>query len=268
MCPHDVSLASSSMPAVPIAASTAAAPAPSARPDITIRETLGAFLEDRGRTLAPPELRLYQRVLFFLQYCVNNQAHRNLDEGARAHYERLYHESDGTKQFDDIFGPERLLSELADFADVYIRKQIHTSDRVADRAKEIVADLREWLKDSGLVPFAAIREQESREPERRRLRRRLTRLVRAVERRLVTVEPAYLPDEDYVPGDYHLISRIEGGRIWLRVFRSAHPEEIGPIFLSRAHAERLRVGWNLCCGLGRLRGRWQIVELEEIHPRG
>lgn len=233
----------------------------------TIQRVLHDFLEDRRRALSPVEFRLYQHVIFFLEYCVNNQGYRNLGEDDRARYERLYHESGGATQFFQVFGPKLLLPELDDFGDVFIREGVHTSERVMKKSKDVVSDLRDWLVESGILPPSVVDHHQEREDERRRLRWRLKRLVRLVARHLVTVDPMALAPEDHVAQDYHLVSRIEAGRIWLRVYRSAVAEEIGPLSLPRGAAECLRVGWSFRCALGRLRGRWQLVELEEIHPR-
>jgi hypothetical protein len=233
----------------------------------SIQRVLQDFLEDRRRSLSLVDFRLYRHVLFFLAYCINNQGHRNLDEADRALYERLYHCSGGEKLFFEIFGPEMLLPELDDFADSYLRKEVHTSEKVMRRAKEVVSSLRQWLLESGTLPASVLNEQEERDRERRRLRRPLRRLARALSKRMVSVEPLSLAPEDHVASDYHLLSGIESGRIWLRVYRSARAEELGPLLFPPGAAGSLRVGWNLCCALGRLRGRWELVEMEEIYPR-
>jgi len=77
-----------------------------------------------------------------------------------------------------------------------------------------------------------------------------------------------LAEDDYVALDDHLLGRVEPGRVWLRVHRTAAPEEIGSVVLPQELTRHLRTGWTLCCSLGGLRGRWRFVELSEIHPRG
>jgi len=85
---------------------------------------------------------------------------------------------------------------------------------------------------------------------------------------IVSLDPSTLAEDDYVDLDDHLLGRVEPGRVWLRVHRTAAPEEIGPVVLPQELTRHLRTGWTLCCSLGRLRGRWRFVELSEIHPRG
>jgi hypothetical protein len=233
----------------------------------TIQRVLEEFLEAR-RTLSPVEFRLYQHVIFFLEYCINNRGYRNLDEIERARYERLYHEGRGFIQFFQMFGAEKLLPELGDFSDSFIREEVITSERVTRRAGDVVSDLRRWLAESGALSQSLLDAEEIRESESRGSQRRLSRLARLVSRNVVSVGPSALAPEDQVALDYHLVSRVEPARVWLRVYRSAAAEEIGPLRFPREATGIVRAGWSLRCALGRLRGRWELVELLEIHPRG
>ena len=56
----------------------------------SIQNVLRDFLEERGRDQSPSESRLYRHVVLFLELCINNYGHRNLDEESRERYERLY----------------------------------------------------------------------------------------------------------------------------------------------------------------------------------
>ena len=57
-------------------------------------------------------------------------------------------------------------------------------------------------------------------------------MARRVSRSLVSLDPSTLAEDDYVALDDHLVGRVEPGRVWLRVHRTAAPEEIGPIMLA------------------------------------
>jgi hypothetical protein len=242
---------------------------PQIAPGASIQSVLREFLEDRGRDLAPLEFRLYRHVLLFLELCINNYGHRNLDEESRERYERLYRDFDsGGRDFFELFGPELLLPELDFFAGTFLKKEVHTSDKVVRKAKDVVSELRLWLLKRGHVTAKALEDHEESVRIRERLKRRLRPMARRVSRSLVSLDPSTLPENDYVDLDDHLVGRVEPGRVWLRVHRTAAPEEIGPIMLAEELTRHLRAGWTLCCSLGRLRGRWRFVELSEIHPRG
>jgi hypothetical protein len=232
-----------------------------------IQDVLLDFLEDRGRDQSLADSRLYRHVALFLELCINNYGHRKLDPANRERYERLYRDLDGGRDFFELFGPEFLLPELDFFTGVFLEKEVHTSERVVRRAADVVSDLREWLVAKGHLTPNALAEHDERMKNQARLHRRLRPLARQISRRLVSVDPSTLAGDDYVGLDYHLIDRVEPGRVWLRVHRTAAPEEIGPIVLPEEVTAALRPEWTLCCSLGRLRGRWRLVEFEEIHPR-
>ncbi|MGH9320662.1 MAG: hypothetical protein ACRD3V_12355 [Vicinamibacteria bacterium] len=240
---------------------------PRCAPGHTIDHVLREFLEDRGRNLTEENFRLYRHVIFFLELCIGNHGHRNLDEEDRARYESRSPGLEGGFHFFELFGPELLLPELDFFTDTFLKREVLTSDKVVHRAKDVVRELREWLRMKGHVSAEALEVQDDRARHRAGLKLRLRRLTRLLEKRSVSVDPSCLPEEDYVALDDHLIGRLEPGRIWLRVHRNASPEEIGPIMIPLGVSRYLRAGWTLCCALGKLRGRWHLVELEEIYPR-
>ncbi len=242
---------------------------PQTAPGKSIQSVLREFLEDRGRDLAQQESRLYRHVVLFLELCINNYGHRNLDEDGRERYERLYRDLDGGgRDFFELFGPELLLPELDFFTGTFLKKEVHTSDRVVRKAKDVVSELRRWLVERGHVTAKALEEQEESLKARERLKRRLRPIARRVERSLVSLDPSSLAADDYVALDDHLVGRVEPGRIWLRVHRTAVPEEIGPIALPQEITRHLRRGFTLCCSLGKLRGRWRLLEFSDVHPRG
>ena len=242
---------------------------PQIAPGASIQSVLREFLEDRGRDLAPLEFRLYRHVVLFLELCINNYGHRNLDEENRERYERLYRDFDsGGRDFFELFGPELLLPELDFFTGTFLKREVHTSEKVVRKARDVVSELRLWLLKRGHVTAKALEDHEESLRARERLKRRLRPMARRVSRSLVSLDPSTLAEDDYVDLDDHLLGRVEPGRVWLRVHRTAAPEEIGPVVLPQELTRHLRTGWTLCCSLGRLRGRWRFVELSEIHPRG
>ena len=84
--------------------------------------------------------------------------------------------------------------------------------------------------------------------------------------RAVSVDPVFFTERDYIEPDDHPITRLDPGRFWLRVYRSAEPEDIGPLTAPVAATKVLAVGWNLCCALARVKGRWRIASVDEVYP--
>ena len=206
---------------------------PQIAPGASIQNVLREFLEDRGRDLAPLEFRLYRHVVLFLELCINNYGHRNLDEESRERYERLYRDFDsGGRDFFELFGPELLLPELDFFTGTFLKREVHTSEKVVRKAGDVVSELRLWLLKRGHVTAKALEDHEESLRARERLKRRLRPLARRISRGLVSLDPSTLAEDDYVALDDHLVGRVEPGRVWLRVHRTAAPEEIGPIMLA------------------------------------
>ena len=206
---------------------------PQIAPGASIQSVLREFLEDRGRDLAPLEFRLYRHVILFLELCINNYGHRNLDEESRERYERLYRDFDsGGRDFFELFGPELLLPELEFFTGTFLKREVHTSEKVVRKAGDVVSELRLWLLKRGHVTAKALEDHEESLRARERLKRRLRPMARRVSRSLVSLDPSTLAEDDYVDLDDHLLGRVEPGRVWLRVHRTAAPEEIGPIMLA------------------------------------
>ncbi len=234
----------------------------------TIQNVLREFLAERTGRLAPPESRLYRHVVLFLELCINNYGHRNLDEESRERYERLYRNTGGRREFFELFGPELLLAELEFFTSVFLKTEVHTSDKVMRKAKEVAAELRLWLVDREFLTPSRLKELDEGVKSRERLKRRLRPILRRLGRNLVTVDASMMAEDEYVGPDAHLVGRVEPGRVWLRVHRGAAPEEIGPVILPEEITRHLRRGFTLGCALARLQGRWRLVEFSEVHARG
>lgn len=236
-------------------------------PAPTIQSVLAEFADQRKSSLGPAEHRAYRRVLFFLELCINNYGHRNLDAEERALFERHYHARGGAQRhFFEVFGPAKLLPELDFFARVYVKRDVFTSERVEAKSQLVVDDLRAWLLERGYITREELDASRELASRRTKLRTRTRRVARLLEERAVTVDPAFFDDTDYIAADDHPVIRVDTGRFWLRVYRSAEPEEIGPLVAPVAATQSLRVGWNLCCALARVQGRWRIVNVDEVYP--
>ena len=233
----------------------------------TIRNVLSEYAEERRCTLSPDEHRAYCRVLFFLELCINNYGHRNLADEERALCEHHYHaRGDAQRHFFEVFGPAKLLLELDFFANIYVKRDVFTSERIENKALDVVDDLRSWLVARGFVTRAELTASRDVESQRTKLKFRANRAARLIAERAVAVDPVLFADHDYIDTDDHPITRVDPGRFWLRVYRTADPEDIGPLVAPIDATKALEIGWNLSCALARVRGRWQIAGVEGIYP--
>lgn len=233
----------------------------------TIKHVLAEFAQTCRASLSPIEFSTYCRILFFLELCINNYGHRNLDPEERAVCERHYRANGGSqKHFFEVFGARKLLPELDFFARVYVKRDVFTSERVEKLAPLVVERLRAWLVERGYVRHEELEASRETASERTRLRRKARRAARLLAERAVSVDPLFFTESDYIDTDDHPITRVDPGRFWLRVYRTAEPEEIGPLVAPVSVTKALSVGWNLCCALARVQGRWRIVGVDEVYP--
>jgi len=233
----------------------------------TIQRVLAEFAEARRTTLDDEDYLAYRRVLFFLELCINNYGHRNLETSERALYERLFraHGLD-QRHFFEIFGPLKLLPELDFFGQVYVKNEVFTSERIEQKAPLVTDDLAAWLVERGDVTAGDVARAHSVATKRRALRVRAVRVAKLLARRTVAVDPLFFAESDYIAADDHPITRIDPGRFWLRVYRTGEPEDFGPFLAPVAATKSLDVGWTLCCALARVRGRWQLTGVDEVYP--
>ena len=152
------------------------------------------------------------------------------------------------------------------FAEVYVRRDVFTSERIEEKASSVVDDLRLWLVERGYVSRAEVEASKALARERNKLGRRARTAARLLAQSAVRVDPLFFDDRDYIDTDDHPITRIGPGRFWLRVYRNAESEDIGPLLAPEAATKSLSVGWNLSCALARVQGHWRLVGVDEVYP--
>jgi hypothetical protein len=242
-------------------------PQSSPSPVPTIRRALEEFANERQGTLPAHQSRLVRRILLFLALCINNYGHRNLDEEERDELERHFHApGEAQRHFFDVFGPEKLLAELDFFHGSYLKTEVQTTEKVEGEAPSVIADLRQWLVDKGYLDSAALTAEEARAKRRPSTMRRAAKARRALAALLVG-DAHPVRGDGSVPWDHHLITRIEPGKVWLRVYRGPKAECIGPMEVPMEVSESLEVGWSICAALRRDGLRWNFAEVSEIYPR-
>ena len=89
-------------------------------------------------------------------------------------------------------------------------------------------------------------------------------LVNAIES--LAIAPNDLADEDYLEFDHFTISEIEPGKLWLEIFEGGKRDLCGPIRVPNSATKLLRRGWDISCSLGRVRGKWRILEVANVYP--
>jgi len=127
----------------------------------------------------------------------------------------------------------------------------------------VITDLLDWLVQHGLLKPADVVDAKERAqfaatdlPKADKLADLLYDLAGRS-----NVDAHALADEDYVE-DHLTISSVEPGELWFE----GDDGEIGPLEVGRAISRLAQPGWSINIVVGRVRGRWQVVEVGNVYP--
>ena len=236
----------------------------------TIEKALDAFLADQRRRLRGRQtLRKYEQIVALLQRHLNADGPEMLTDAERALFERLNEAGPGQRSYCQIFGPEKIAPRLDTFVGYFMIRKATASAELLRAAGTVSKKLLAWLEMAELLndAEAAIELADPAATSRDAARgREAADLLMAAAARFADRVPE-LPDEDYVEFDHHTIARVEPGRLWLEVYGDdGVAVEAGPIRVPAEATQRLQAGWDISCGLGRIGGRWELVEVANVYP--
>lgn len=119
----------------------------------TIHRVFGEFLNWRGPSLEPDELRRYREVLALFEDGINDHAVECLG-GAD---DRPRDDAVAARRFTEISGPEKILFEITHFLRDSLYDYSPRAD-VVDLAPSVIADLCSWLVWKGYVSDSEMEE--------------------------------------------------------------------------------------------------------------
>jgi hypothetical protein len=70
--------------------------------------------------------------------------------------------------------------------------------------------------------------------------------------------------EDDEIEDHFTVTRVEPGRVWLEPMLER--AKVGPIEVPEQISRRCKVGWSISGVVGKVRGRWRLVEAWNVYP--
>lgn len=239
--------------------------------DLTIAETLAAFLTTQRRRLRGPQtIRKYEKVVGLLLQHMNVECPQSLADDELAVYERTMGEGPTPRTFCEIFGPEWIPFSLEGFFGSFLVRKVAGSAQLSRAAGTVCKKLLAWLEAEGLLlELAGGPERDDPGVSGREVAQAQDAadlLASAAYRYADRV--AALPEEDYVEFDHYTIAKVEPGKLWLEVYDedSGKPEVRGPMPAPKEATGRLRAGWDISCALGRFKGKWQLVEVANVYP--
>ena len=119
----------------------------------TIQRVMNEFLGWRAPALDAEDLVVYRETIAFFEGSINAHAARALGDTDRRIYSAYYKRGEGYRRlFSEVFGPEKIPSEIRYFLRRFLGKTITADIDVLERAPNIVADLCSWLVWKGYIP--------------------------------------------------------------------------------------------------------------------
>ncbi len=237
--------------------------------DTTIDQVFEAFLADQAERLKPRTLSRYQDVIDLLRRHLNGYGYEGLSKAESALFDRHYNaEGDQHREFCQLFGPDKIVENLGLFLGYFMIRKVMAGQDLKRAAGTVTKKLSKWLAKQGYIP-----EEEAQMGAEKGADavRDLPQAERAAGILFGTtadlaIDPNDLADEDYREFDHFTIGKLEPGKLWLELFEGRKRHLYGPIPVPNSATKLLREGWDISCSLGRVRGKWRMVEVGNVYP--
>jgi len=227
-----------------------------------IDDLLDRFLAERSVTLPPKEFRSYGAIIDFFRHSLNGYAYENLSQFDRKRWDREFNLGK-EDAYCRLFSADKIPGEVGAFVGYFMIRKVAAPKVVIASTGRVITDLLDWLVQQGLLKPADIAEARERAqsagsdlPKAERLAGLLYELADRSE-----VDVHALADDDYIE-DQLAISRVEPGELWFE----GDEGELGPLEVGRAISRLAQPGWSINLVMGRIRGRWHVVEVGSVYP--
>lgn len=227
-----------------------------------INDLLGRFLAERRERLSSKELRNYEAIIDFFTRSLNGYAYESLSPLDRKRWERAFNAGD-EDAYCKLFGAGRIPGEVGGLVGYFMIRKVAASSTVVASTGRVISDLLDWLVEQGLVKPEDVADAKERaeatSSDLPRAEKLAGLLYELAERSTVNVHE--IADEDYIE-DHLTISRVEPDALWFE----GHKGEIGPLQVGQAISRLARPGWSVSIVMGRVDGRWHVVEVGSVYP--
>ncbi|HLG19851.1 MAG TPA: hypothetical protein VI895_08580, partial [Bdellovibrionota bacterium] len=162
-----------------------------------------------------------------------------------------------------IFGPQQILPNLGMFLDYFMVRKVIVGQDLLRASGTVSKKLSRWLGERGYVDADAASEGAERGADAARDLPRAERAARILWEAAANsvVDPTDLSEDDLIDFDHFTICKLRPGQLWLTHFESGKEQPLAPIAVPEAATKLLQEGWDLGCALGRVRGKWWLVEV-------
>ncbi|HLG19833.1 MAG TPA: hypothetical protein VI895_08490 [Bdellovibrionota bacterium] len=227
------------------------------------------FIADQAGRIVPRTLEKYKNVLDLLRHHLNGYGHDALTSTERKVFEDHFNaEGEAHRDFCQIFGPEKILPNLSMFLSYFMVRKVIAGQDLLRAAGTVTKKLSRWLGEKGYVSVDVASEGAEKGAEAGRDLPRAERAARILYEAMQksAVDPTELSEEDFLDFDHFTISKLRTGQLWLTNFEGGKEQALGPIAVPSKATELLQEGWDVGCALGRVRGKWRLVEVGNIYP--
>jgi len=235
-----------------------------------IKKVLQEFLGDH-KHLSIKTFRKYERVIELFESHLNNYEYESLAGRERELFEKYYDlEGKEHKGFCDLFGPDKIIGGFGMFLSYFMVRKVMAGEELKRAAGTVTKKLSKWLSENGYVSSELAKKGEEKGtqaakllPKAEKAGRMLYDFVRPDQFNLNDFD-----DEDYLEFDHYTISQMEPGKIWFEYHdcTSKGIKNLGPIIAPKSVTALLQKEWEISCAFGRVRNKWQMVEVGNVYP--
>ena len=239
------------------------------RAEKNIEAVLDEFLAEQRKRLKPRTVLRYEDVIELLKDHLNGYGHTGLSKAESVFLDR-YCNAEGSehREFCRIFGPEKIIENLGDFLGYFMVRKVMAGADFKRSSGTVMKKLSKWLTEKGYISeesaMEGIEEGADAARDLPRAERAAEILYRAAEGS--GIDPDKLDDEDYMEFDHYTISRIEPAKLWIVIYEKGKRGTLGPVHVPKSATSLLKESWDIGCALGKVNGKWRIVEMGNVYP--
>jgi hypothetical protein len=233
-----------------------------------IEQVLQEFLAEQKRRLKPAAFAKYDGVVDLFRSYLDGYGHDGLSRAESALFEKHY-DAKGRehREFCQIFGPDKITESFGGFLGYFMIRKVLAGEDLKRAAGTVTKKLSRWLAEMKYISSeASIEGAEEGAAAARDLPKaeRAARIIHEDANR-TALDPNAFNDDDYQDFDHYTIGKIAPGELWLDYYVGGG-DRIGPVRIPEKASALLRPGWTVSCSLGRVRGRWVILEMGNVYP--
>ena len=224
-----------------------------------IEEVLDRFLKDQQKRLKTRTFNRYEEVIDLLRHCLNGHGYYELDNSSEvALYEKLYFQRN--LEFCCIFGPDKVLSSLANFLNYFMIRKVMASEALLQASGIVTKKLVKWLEENGFIGSEMAERGMRLAAEAARELPAAERLARLLYEYAQSHAPRYWTSE---LDDYFIIDQINPG---ILILSGTAGSGIVEVRVPKEITEHCRKGWQVNLLLGKTRNGWCILETGNVYP--